>query len=454
MPLLWSDLETDQPGGDQPGLSLPTRRARASPPPPTAAASAPSSPERRLRGERRVAAMTAIELRDEVRSEPLIAEELPAPLPLRVGQPPAVGWEPRVLAACAPQLAPAPEGAAPSGGAWEAAGGQAAAGKEALLRLRVEKLAGLRLWPLLGLMRAFRRWALLLDLGAAYSAAAGLAVAELQARGAAVQDSLHASQRRAASLLLAKPSLLSALGGLRAQLQATGGEADAIAQRLAEMEAQAAAAAAALGGVVPLAAAAPRPPLLGARERDAPAPLAPSVQLDSATPPSSRPGSPLGRATRGQRALVAERLAVRLLLAKWRQLRAAAAEQAEALAAGRAQAASLEERLDATSALLREAREDGAAWRDQALVQVNALSEAASAEARATLGHAEEVSCLSEKLRQLVEEQAALQELCAQQAEDLEVLTGEVVRCHGGAREQGGRHEPHHWKASRTMGES
>jgi len=42
------------------------------------------------------------------------------------------------------------------------------------------------------------------------------------------------------------------------------------------------------------------------------------------------------------------------------------------------------------------------------------------------------VDCLSQKLRQILEEQAAADELCAQQAVDLEVLTAEVMRVHAG----------------------
>ena len=51
--------------------------------------------------------------------------------------------------------------------------------------------------------------------------------------------------------------------------------------------------------------------------------------------------------------------------------------------------------------LLSEAREECEMWRSQALTNAEELNNAGTREARRTLEHEEEVSCLSEKIRQV-----------------------------------------------------
>ena len=107
------------------------------------------------------------------------------------------------------------------------------------LNLRMAKLDGLRHWWLLGLMRAYRRWCLLLEVGAAYDAAIGQAARLLDARTAGLVSELDAAHDCTVQALLWQPAMLGPLGEMRRRLQAVASEAEALKGQLVEVGAAA-----------------------------------------------------------------------------------------------------------------------------------------------------------------------------------------------------------------------
>ena len=70
-------------------------------------------------------------------------------------------------------------------------------------------------------------------------------------------------------------------------------------------------------------------------------------------------------------------------------------------------------------------------WRKQSVEQADVIAAAISAAARKYEEHEEEVAVLSEKLRQVLEENHGLRALSESQAADLHLLSGEMVRLMG-----------------------
>ena len=100
------------------------------------------------------------------------------------------------------------------------------------LNLRMAKLDGLRHWWLLGLMRAFRRWYLLLEVGAAYEAALAHAARSLGDASSALEIHLDAEQNKTVQALLWQPAMLGPLGEMRRRLRIAASEAAGLTAQL------------------------------------------------------------------------------------------------------------------------------------------------------------------------------------------------------------------------------
>ena len=103
------------------------------------------------------------------------------------------------------------------------------------LSMKVLRLGALRHWLLIGMMRAFRRWALALDVGDAYAAALGSIAAAFSGGATALEASLDDAQTRAVGSLLARPAMLGPLAELRRRLQIGMTEAEMLRQKLDEL---------------------------------------------------------------------------------------------------------------------------------------------------------------------------------------------------------------------------
>ena len=133
-----------------------------------------------------------------------------------------------------------------------------------------------------------------------------------------------------------------------------------------------------------------------------------------------------------QHALV---LQLRLLLAQWRGARRTAKRQGMLL---RELSAQRNAELEAAAAQMESLRRvrlehhelviERETWRKQSVEQADVIAAAISAAARRHEEHEDEVAVLSEKLRQVLEENAGLSALSESQASDLQLLSQEMVR--------------------------
>ena len=71
-------------------------------------------------------------------------------------------------------------------------------------------------------------------------------------------------------------------------------------------------------------------------------------------------------------------------------------------------------------------------WRRQSAQQADVIASAMTAAAAVKEEHADEVAVLSEKLRQMLEERADLQNVVDSQAADLKLMSQEMIRLMGG----------------------
>ena len=140
-------------------------------------------------------------------------------------------------------------------------------------------------------------------------------------------------------------------------------------------------------------------------------------------------------------ALDMERLACRLILARWRASWKRYRAMEEVVATGREQQGALERQLAAERAASAEQLHVAAvqlqaaegSWRQEVIEVETQLAKARARETAAGAEHAEEVGLLSTKIHQLVDERNMLHDACEQHRADLKVLTEEVVRLHGAA---------------------
>jgi len=303
--------------------------------------------------------------------------------------------------------------------------------REVDARRRTDRLGSMAVWAFVPLMRAFRGWALLLELGDAYAAALRSASQMLRGDAETAVGALEGAGRSLVQVLIAKPAMLDELSAIRARLHSLLEEAESLTMRLAQMQGHGGAAAHLLRRVF--------------QSDQAPLDSGAGLSARLTEPDYSGQASRVTAATglrpfgsTGLRAIDGERLALRILLVQYRRLRLSAADRAEASARFERKAHQLEVELIRFRDLLSEARDEASVWRTQAVNSAEQLHEAATAEARKALEHQEEVACLSEKIAQLSEEHATLEIVCAQQATDLEVLTAEVVRMHAASPEWDG----------------
>ena len=70
-------------------------------------------------------------------------------------------------------------------------------------------------------------------------------------------------------------------------------------------------------------------------------------------------------------------------------------------------------------------------WRRQSAQQADVIAAAIAAAAKKHTEHEEEVALLSEKLRQLLDENTGLKAVCDSQAADLQIMSTEMVRIMG-----------------------
>lgn len=293
---------------------------------------------------------------------------------------------------------------------------------------RVDRIRAVSTWQFFSILHAFRSWALVLDLGDAYAAAIESASELLAVDSRSTTGVVESAQRTLVQLLLAKPEKLDELSQMRARLQELLTEVEAITIRLAHLRGHGGTNVLALRKYLPSDENISRTSgLLGTSGHSYEAATAHVVATTGLR----------NRGSAGLRAIDSERLALRLLLAKFRKLRLLCDERKKALASSDTRVKQLDVEVLHYRSLLSEAREECEMWRSQALTNAEELNNAGTREARRTLEHEEEVSCLSEKIRQLLEDHAALDEIRAQQAADLEVLTAEVMRMHATGLDDG-----------------
>ena len=168
---------------------------------------------------------------------------------------------------------------------------------------RALKLGALSHWWYTGVLRAFGRWALILDLRVGYDAALGVAAQVVNGELGALAAAIDADQRQTVHTLLLEPSLLQPLGEVRHGLQQLASRAEELRSSLGDL----CAGAPGTQRLLPWAGTAAE--LVSARERRA----------------AERSGADGGEAAR-EGAYV--RLKMRLLVASWRRLRRALADQA------------------------------------------------------------------------------------------------------------------------------
>ena len=104
--------------------------------------------------------------------------------------------------------------------------------------MRALKLGSLHHWWQTGAVRAFRRWALVLELRASYDAAFGHAAMVCAQSGDALLERIQAASQQTVETLLLEPGMLQPLGDLRFKLQQASNGAEALRDRLVELKAE------------------------------------------------------------------------------------------------------------------------------------------------------------------------------------------------------------------------
>lgn len=411
----------------------------------------------------------AIVMSNEEAPEPMRAMPVAPPPPLRARRPPASWFEPLAVTSNEAELA-AKAARRDEAHLWgqrlkqELRKSKVADGQElavlragaaaATLSRRVEKLSALRHWWLSGLVRAWCRWANLLELDGVYNLAIGEASTILERGAAGVVETMRRTQQGAVQLVLERPEMLGRLGELRQRVQATMHEGAELTAALGR-----------LGGGAAIAVGQKTPPiLLGGRLGDAADARAHRSESQvetltaathaAAVPPMQRRGgcgdAAAGTATAGASTVSSpsggspgreargggdalpprERLAMRILCWRWRKLKRDHALLEQLLTRRSAELLLCTEQYEAlANTVLGDQGNESLPDLRARSVKMEARADAAMSSLNAQQAeHAEEVALLSEKLRQLLDERQQLEALCALQKSDLQVLTQEVVR--------------------------
>jgi hypothetical protein len=177
----------------------------------------------------------AVVLADDVSSLAMVAVDIVPAQPKLPSLPPHDGHTHVIIQSNAPELAAAAarrdearqwEGMMQGAVATHIAHAQAetrsllARAREADSLRRIDRLGAMAFWDMLPLMRAFRGWALFLELGDAYDAALGSASRMLRGDAEAAAGTLKGAGRSLVQLLIAKPAMLDELSTMRARLHA------------------------------------------------------------------------------------------------------------------------------------------------------------------------------------------------------------------------------------------
>lgn len=230
MPLLWADgPDVASDTGSRPSPARLRSRAisRTSGVPEPAGC----SPSHGIAGVPR--AERAVMLGDDVVSVAMEAVEMVPALPKIPALPPHDGHTHVLIESNAPQLAAA-AARRDEASHWEhrlqgAVAAQAehnqaearsllARAREADARRRTDRLGSMAVWAFVPLMRAFRGWALLLELGDAYAAALRSASQMLRGDAETAVGALEGAGRSLVQVLIAKPAMLDELSAMRARL--------------------------------------------------------------------------------------------------------------------------------------------------------------------------------------------------------------------------------------------
>lgn len=271
------------------------------------------------------------------------------------------------------------------------------------------------------------------------------------------------AQAKTVETLLLEPQMLGELGGMRRKLQVLHSEAETLRgglQQLCDSRSQAAKAAdiwrmprpksprklrtasrvvapatpAAYGGAESAqhGATSAASPMVGAT------PLRELLALPVPATPADARQAALEREHERRAHEISQdalRLQIRLVLPRWRAARRVIDRQSLLLRQLSEQrnreleaAAGAKEAQRRGAAEVRELLTERETWRKQSAEQADVIAAAIAAAARTHDEHEDEVAVLSEKLRQVVEESDGLSALCDSQAQDLEVLSNEVVR--------------------------
>ena len=338
---------------------------------------------------------------------------------------------------------------------------------------RASRLGALHHWWMVGAMRSFRRWAMLLELRSSYDAAFGLAASLSESKADELVDSLEAAQQQTVRALLLDPSMLGPLGELRHKLQIATSDAEGLQEKLQELMEKGAPPDGASVPFLPkkgeltqlrasVASAQPTAAATAATATTATAVASTATGTSSvagatgtATTAAREEAEAVGASASGvdgvgpkvgheSRPTPADftRLKMRLLLQGWRGLRRQVARQELLLRQLSSQRnaelnAASETHAELKSLRVRVSSQEEVEQQNRQRLgeQAEALSAAVHSASRAHAQHEEEVACLSEKLLQLNSElreatagRARAQALCKQHGADLDVLMQEVVR--------------------------
>lgn len=322
------------------------------------------------------------------------------------------------------------------------------------MHARVAKLGVNRHYAMLGMMRALRKWAMLLELDGSYHAALTQAASLMSEHADGVESDLAGAQRQTVQALLVEPSMLAELGEIRRRLQTTHKESESLRTQLRTIVAKNA-----VEDVQPTPDGAPAAPAgrwLPLAEGDAALRATAPARLPSTVeeaPPASdgahlatveRPAEPFGakakreQAYQEQREVDTLRLQLKLVRTAWRSARAALDKQGLLLRQLSAKRNTELEQLHTHAEVLRrsqmqlhELQVEQTTWRQQSAQQADVIAAAIAAAANKYVEHEEEVKVLSTKLQQLLEERQGLHALVDSQAADLKLMSTEMLKLVG-----------------------
>jgi hypothetical protein len=314
-----------------------------------------------------------------------------------------------------------------------------------VLQARVSKLGGMRHYMMISMMRALSKWALLLELDDSYNAALTQAAAIIEHKAHGLSVELDQAQQRTVKALLVQPQMLGELGEMRRKLQAAASTTESLRgglQQLVKVHEDKELAKEAANSLssrqwLPLESGA-----LALRQRFAPelVPPAPPAPAPTEEEVAARKAAEIHRLQQ-QRTIDALRLKLRLTLHHWRMgrirlenngmlLRQLSMQRNEEVEA-KARAHEALRRLELEKHELLVEQET---WRQQSAEQAEVIAQAVAQAANGTIEHEDEVLVLSEKLRQVLDEKSGLEALVESQAMDLQIMSAEMIRMSASAK--------------------